>query len=134
MVKVYGVRTTLSSILVTRRHRRHIDSFPFTILGSHQRRCRLEIMETEDDRRAMYAYIGILLAFKIFTLIVILWLTSSWEAVVFVVASHVLWLTVGAILIAGPATFWARLVRVRARRRQLVHQEWHVEEPRSSVK
>ena len=91
-------------------------------------------METEDDRRAMYAYIGILLAFKIFTLIVILWLTSSWEAVVFVVASHVLWLTVGAILIAGPATFWARLVRVRARRRQLVHQEWHVEEPRSSVK
>ncbi|HEX3723520.1 MAG TPA: hypothetical protein VHV31_12060 [Nitrolancea sp.] len=82
----------------------------------------------------MYAYFGILLAFKIFTLIVILWLTSSWQAVVFVVASHVLWLIIGAILIAGPATFWTRLVRVRARRRQLVHQEWHVEDPRSSLK
>jgi tetrahydromethanopterin S-methyltransferase subunit E len=91
-------------------------------------------METEDDRRAMYAYFGVLLAFKIFTLIVILWLMSSWEAVVFVVASHVLWLIVGAILIAGPAAFWTRLVRVRARRRQLVHQEWHIEEQKDSVK
>jgi hypothetical protein len=91
-------------------------------------------METEDDRRAMYAYFGILLGFKIFTLIVILWLTSSWQAVVFVVASHVMWLAIGAILIAGPATFWARLLRGRAKRQHLLRQEWHVEESQSSFK
>jgi hypothetical protein len=86
-------------------------------------------MEPQDDRRAMYAYFGILAAFKLFTLVAILIYMSSWDTVVFVVASHVMWLTVGAILIAGPATFWARLVRVRTRRRQLIAQEWHVEEP-----
>ena len=82
----------------------------------------------------MYAYFGILLGFKIFTLILILWLTSSWQAVVFVVASHVMWLAVGAVLIAGPAAFWARLVRGRAKRRRLVHQEWHVENSHTSLK
>ena len=91
-------------------------------------------MEAEDDRGAMYAYIGILAGFKIFTLIVILWLTSSWQAVVFVVAIHVLWFAVAAGLVAGPATFWARLVRMRARRRQLLHQEWHVEESQGTLK
>jgi hypothetical protein len=85
-------------------------------------------MEPQDDRRAMYAYFGILAAFKLFTLVAILIYMSSWDTIVFVVASHVMWLTVGAILIAGPATFWARLVRGRTRRRHLIAQEWHVEE------
>ncbi|HVX29260.1 MAG TPA: hypothetical protein VHA53_02180 [Nitrolancea sp.] len=76
----------------------------------------------------MYAYFGILVAFKLFTLVAILVYMSSWQAIVFVVASHVMWIGVGAILVAGPATFWARLVRVRSRRRQLLAQEWHVEE------
>jgi hypothetical protein len=91
-------------------------------------------MEPEDDRGAMYAYFGILVGFKIFTLVVILWLTSSWEAVVFVVASHVLWISVALVLVAGPAAFWARLVRVRRRRRRLLHQEWHVEESQGTLK
>jgi hypothetical protein len=85
-------------------------------------------MEPQDDRRAMYAYFGILAAFKLFTLVAILIYMSSWHAVLFVVASHVLWITIGAVLVAGPATFWARLVRVRSRRRHLLAQEWHVEE------
>jgi hypothetical protein len=85
-------------------------------------------MEPQDDRRAMYAYFGVLAAFKLFTLVAILLYMSSWNAIVFVVANHVLWITVGAILIAGPATFWGRLVRVRSRRRQLLAEEWRVEE------
>jgi hypothetical protein len=85
-------------------------------------------MEPQDDRRAMYAYFGILAAFKLFTLVAILIYMSSWDAIIFVVVSHVLWIAVGAALVAGPATFWARLVRVRSRRRQLLSQEWHVEE------
>ena len=90
-------------------------------------------MESDEDRGAMYAYFGILAGFKIFTLIVILWLTSSWQAVVFVVTSHVMWIAVVAVLVAGPATFWARLVRVRRRRHHLLHQEWHVEESQGTL-
>jgi len=91
-------------------------------------------METDDDRRAMYAYFGILIAFKIFTLIVILWLTASWQSAVFLIASHVLWIAVALVIFAGPAAFWARLMRGRAKRRQLIRQEWHVEESQSSLK
>ena len=82
-------------------------------------------MEPQDDRRAMYAYFGILAAFKLFTLVAILIYMSSWETIVFVVVSHVMWIAVGAVLVAGPATFWARLIRMRSRRRQLLLQEWH---------
>ena len=89
-------------------------------------------MEPQDDRRAMYAYFGILAAFKLFTLVAILIYMSSWETIVFVVASHIMWIVIGAVLVAGPATFWARLVRVRSRRRQLIAQEWHVEESRKA--
>lgn len=85
-------------------------------------------MEPQDDRRAMYAYFGILAAFKLFTLVAILIYMSSWDTMVFVLASHVVWIAIAAVLIAGPATFWARLVRVRSRRRQLLAQEWYVEE------
>lgn len=76
----------------------------------------------------MYAYFGVLVAFKLFTLVAILIYMSSWQTFIFVVASHVLWIIVGAVLVAGPATFWARLVRVRSRRHRLLAQEWHVEE------
>jgi len=93
-----------------------------------KRACRLENMEPQDDRRAMYAYFGILAAFKLFTLVAILIYMSSWETIVFVVASHIMWIGIGAVLVAGPATFWARLMRVRSRRRHLIAQEWHVEE------
>ena len=41
-------------------------------------------MEPQDDRRAMYAYFGILAAFKLFTLVAILIYMSSWETIVFV--------------------------------------------------
>lgn len=76
----------------------------------------------------MYAYFGVLAAFKLFTLVAILIYMSSWNTVIFVVANHVLWISVGAVLVGGPAAFWARLVRVRSRRRQLLAEEWLVEE------
>ncbi len=82
-----------------------------------------------EERNGLKAYVGILVGFKIWTLIIILWLTSSWDTIVFLLAGHVLWIGGAALIVAGPATFWARLIRVRAKRRKLQHAEWHVDEP-----
>lgn len=86
-----------------------------------------------EDRHSLYVFVGILIAFKIWTLIIILWLTSSWKTVVFLLAGHVLWFIVAAVIVAGPAAFWARLIRVRAKRKKLQHAEWHVEERSQSL-
>ncbi len=84
-----------------------------------------------EDRRSLYAFLGILVGFKIWTLIIILWLTSSWQTVVFLLAGHILWFIGAAVLVAGPAAFWARLIKMRRRRKQLQHAEWNVEETSS---
>ncbi len=88
----------------------------------------------EAERSALYAYIGILLGFKIFTLVVILWLTSSWDTVIFVLAGHVLWIAAIVVLVSGPAAFWMRLVRMRRKRHILQYAEWHIDEPLGSVR
>ncbi len=86
-----------------------------------------------EERNGLYAYVGILVGFKVWTLVLILWLTSSWDTVVFLLAGHVLWIGAGVMAAAGPAAFWMRLVRVRGKRKQLQHAEWHVEEPRDDA-
>jgi threonine/homoserine/homoserine lactone efflux protein len=86
-----------------------------------------------EDRRGLYAFLGVLVGFKIWTLIIILWLTSTWQTVVFLLAGHVLWLAGAAVLVAGPAAFWTRLIRVRAKRKKLQHAEWNVEETRDHL-
>ena len=88
----------------------------------------------EQERGGLYAYAGILIGFKIWTLIVILYLTSSWDAVVFVLAGHILWIAGVMVIVAGPTAFWMRLIRMRRRRRELQHAEWHVDEPLGSVR
>ncbi len=88
----------------------------------------------EAERSALYAYVGILLGFKIFTLVIILWLTSSWDTVVFILAGHILWVAGIGMLVAGPAAFWMRLFRVRRKRHVLQHAEWHVDEPLGSIR
>lgn len=81
-----------------------------------------------DDRAAAWWFFGTLVAFKIGTLILIFVFVASWNTLHLILASHVLWLLVPAALIWGPAMFWARLARARARRRELQRAEWCVEE------
>lgn len=76
----------------------------------------------------MYAFFGVLVGFKIVTLILIYVVAASWSTIGFFLASHVLWIAVGAIVIWAPALFWTRLVRVRAKRKQLLQEEWRVDE------
>lgn len=84
--------------------------------------------EERSVRRMAILFAGILVAFKAWTLLLILVFSSSWETVQFLAANHVLWFAVAAVLLWGPALFWFRLVRLRARRRALIRSEWEVED------
>lgn len=90
--------------------------------------------EHEGETKNALAFFGILLGFKLWTLLVILVVVTSWDAVTFVVASHVLWIAGAVLLIPGPVIFWIRLVRMRARRARLQRAEWEVEDPRASLR
>lgn len=83
----------------------------------------------EEDRRAMYAFFGVLVAFKVFTLILIFALITSWETLAFLVLGHALWIAVAVVVFWGPLVFWLRLFRIRRRRSRLQRAEWNVEEP-----
>lgn len=82
----------------------------------------------------MYAFFGVLVAFKLFTVALIFALMTSWATLAFLVVGHFLWIAVGAVLLWAPAAFWVRLRRVRARRKRLVYAEWHVEEPEPTLR
>ncbi|HUZ03563.1 MAG TPA: hypothetical protein VMU89_24730 [Thermomicrobiaceae bacterium] len=87
-----------------------------------------------EDNASPWAFAAILVGFKVWTLILILAFTGSWGAFWFLVSSHVLWITGGAIVLWGPALFGTRLLRVRARRRELQRAEWEVEDTRPSYR
>lgn len=81
-----------------------------------------------DGRRGMIAFFSVLAGFKIVTLIMVLALTTSWDTATFIASTHVHWIVTAVVLVAGPTVFWSRLVRARARRKQLITSEWHVDE------
>lgn len=87
-----------------------------------------------DDQRgdaagpSPWVFFGILLGFKLWTLLLVLIVAATWDTVEFILATHVLWITVGAFLLWAPVLFWVRLMRVRARRRELLRAEWEVED------
>ena len=70
--------------------------------------------------------IGMLLIVKIGGLIVVFSMDRSEMAAVIAVLSTWLWVVVLAILLSGPAAYWWRLRRVRARRELLQRAEWMV--------
>lgn len=84
--------------------------------------------EEQTIRRIAIWFIGILVAFKLWTVLLIVIYSSTWETVQFLLANHVLWFAVGGALVWGPALFWVRLMRLRARRRELIRSEWEVED------
>ncbi|MBX6753579.1 hypothetical protein [Thermorudis peleae] len=76
-------------------------------------------------RQVILWFGGGLVAFKLWTLFVIFYFAVGWRTALFLVASHVLWIVVLGVALAGPAVFWMRLVRVRAKRKRLIAQEWN---------
>lgn len=97
----------------------------------------LLIPESDDlfgrPSRGTWMMIGALLIAKIGGLIVVFLIDPSEMAAMFAIVSTWLWAIVLAILLSGPAAYWWRIRRVRARRAALQRSEWMIEPDELSV-
>jgi len=73
---------------------------------------------------AVWSFVGILVAFKVITLLLILYHQRTFETGMFLLATTWFWIPAIGVLVAGPLVFRYRLIRVRARRDQLHRAEW----------
>ena len=78
---------------------------------------------------AAWAFVWILLAFKLATVGLIFYHLHTFETGVFLAATTWYWLPPIALLLAGPIVFRLRLRRVRARREALRRAEWMLDAP-----
>lgn len=65
-----------------------------------------------------------LVLFKVWGLALLLMFSPTGDALALIGATHWPWLVIPALLMAGPLYAWYRLVRARARRRELQLAEW----------
>jgi hypothetical protein len=81
---------------------------------------------TPEVRAAFWTMVGIFVVFKVFTtaLIVLAMPQAASATVAMFFAFHWPFILGGLILAAAPVAFWARLVRVRAKRSRLQAAEW----------
>lgn len=77
--------------------------------------------------RGTWMMIAALFIAKIGGLIVIFVIDPSEMAALFAVVSTWIWLVVLGVLLAGPASYWWRLRRMRRKRAALQRSEWMVE-------
>jgi len=77
-----------------------------------------------DEHVTVWTFLWVLLAFKIATIIAIIWASRSWEAGALVSATSWPFLVIPAVALAGPVIYRVRVRRVRARRAQLLRSEW----------
>jgi hypothetical protein len=81
----------------------------------------------EDGKAAFWTFVGMGLAFKVITSIIILIMAPSAHTVLFLFVMQWYWLLLPIPMIALPTLFWYRLRRVRKKRRQLILSEWAVD-------
>jgi len=81
----------------------------------------------DDARPVLITYVATLGVFKIVTSILILYYFPSWHAVVIIVALSIPWIVAGVWAGGIYSRVRLRLLRVRRRRKALLHQEWHVD-------
>jgi hypothetical protein len=80
-----------------------------------------------DAKLAAYTIFGTMVVFKVATAVFIFSLYPTSHAAVFLGLTNVIWFALIALPVVLGGAFWYRRVRVRARRKQLIHAEWHVE-------
>ncbi len=81
----------------------------------------------DDDRLILMTFAWTLAAFKLVTSALVLFFFPSVEALLIVVALSVPWVIGGFVYFGFYARIRMRLMRVRARRRQLIYQEWNLD-------
>jgi hypothetical protein len=90
---------------------------------------------SHDDKTVVWTFVGSLVTVKLVTSVVILFYFPSWHTLLLVVALSVAWFLPPLLYLMSRSPGKYRLLRGRARRRELLRQEWNVEErtPRNKV-
>lgn len=79
-----------------------------------------------DDRATIWAFVWTLFAFKMATVVLMLYHMRAWESDLVIAATTWYWFPALAGLLAAPIAFHLRLRKMRARRRELMRAEWMV--------
>ena len=80
-----------------------------------------------DSKAALWTFVGMGIAFKVVTSVIIFVMAPTAHAAFFLFAMQWYWLLLPLPMLVLPALFWYRLRRVRKRRRQLILSEWAVD-------
>ncbi len=86
-------------------------------------------MDGSDWKTIAVWFAGIVVGFKLWTVLLVFVFVLDWPTAWFMLLNHVAWFVVPLVLISGPIVFWSRLVRMRWQREQLLRSEWEINEP-----
>lgn len=95
---------------------------PSESLASYHR-----VDESAADRAILTAFILTLVGFKLVTSVMVLYFFPSRHALILVLALSSMWIIAGAMYFGAITRVKVRLLRGRARRRKLLHEEWNVD-------
>jgi len=79
-------------------------------------------------RQMAWWFGGIVVGFKLWTILLAILFSAQWPTVWYLALNHVAWFAGLVLLVWGPLTFWYRLVRMRRRRGDLLRAEWEISE------
>ena len=81
----------------------------------------------QDGRAALWTFLGMAIGFKVITSVLIFAMMPSAHSALFLIGMNWYWLVLPVVVLALPAMFWFRLMRVRSKRRELIRSEWQVD-------
>ncbi len=94
---------------------------------------RPNVKPQHEDLGAAWAFLGILFAFKMATVVLIFWHMQTFETGMLLTATTWFWFPIAGLAVAGPLLFRYRLLRVRAKRERLRRAEWMLEPEETKV-
>ena len=85
-----------------------------------------------EDKAALWTLVGVIAFFKIYTVVLVMIFDRSAEMFIFMAAMNFPFILAGLAVIAVVGLVWFRLLRGRAKRSQLLREEWYVDEEEPS--
>lgn len=85
-----------------------------------------------EDKAALWTLVGVIAFFKIYTVVLVMIFDRSAEMFIFMAAMNLPFIIGGLGIVAVVGLVWFRLLRGRAKRSQLLREEWYVDEEESS--
>jgi hypothetical protein len=82
--------------------------------------------EEEEGRQAAFAFLWVLIAFKVITMVFIFAQMRTFNSFIFLAATFWYFIPIIGFLVAAPVAYRYRLIRMRRRRKELQRSEWMV--------